>query len=119
MFGVFSSYELQVIHDWIRGDACADGLPHDASMAGTQRPTFRAVARLAHARPDPAEPVADQPELLDSDLAILKRQLQSVEDDARIQLLVEVMSPAQHWTPAGLHATALYCREVGAGIARR
>jgi hypothetical protein len=21
MFGVFSSYELQVIHDWIRGDA--------------------------------------------------------------------------------------------------
>ncbi|HYW57142.1 MAG TPA: iron-containing redox enzyme family protein [Polaromonas sp.] len=119
MFGVFSSYELQVIHDWIRGDASADGLPHDASDAGAgkRRPTFRAAARLANARPETAPTPDDQPELLDSDLAILKRQLQSVEDDARTQLLAEVMSPAQHWTPAGLHATALYCKEVGAGIA--
>ncbi|RYY57799.1 MAG: iron-containing redox enzyme family protein, partial [Comamonadaceae bacterium] len=28
MFGVFSSYELQVIHDWIRGEASRDGRPH-------------------------------------------------------------------------------------------
>ena len=76
MFGVFSSYELQVIHDWIRGDASIDGQPfagHEASVGRARRPTFRAQAKLAAAR-GLAAPVAvegSDADLLDPDLQAL------------------------------------------------
>src|SRR5690606_31237286 len=45
MFGVFSAYELQVIHDWLRGEEAADGQAWDERGAANQsprrRPSFR------------------------------------------------------------------------------
>ncbi|MDB5895505.1 MAG: hypothetical protein JWQ88_3036, partial [Rhodoferax sp.] len=38
MFGVFSSYELQVIHDWLRGTASADGRPYAEVATADGRP---------------------------------------------------------------------------------
>lgn len=117
MFGVFSSYELQVIHDWIRGEASADGqafTERDAPPAGPRRATFRAQARLAAARglsaPDVGE--GNDSDLLDPDLQALSEQLPRLDDEQQMALLVQAMSPAQHWTPAGLHATRIFWERV-------
>ena len=111
MFGVFSSYELQVLHDWIRGAASADSRAYtEAAPEGAtrRRATFRAMAR--HARPL----VEEEGATLDPDLDLLHEQLQHADDAARSALLVRAMSPAQHWTPAGLEATRLFWRTLSA-----
>jgi hypothetical protein len=104
MFGVFSSYELQVLHDWLRGADSADGRPY-AEAAPSQprrRATFRAMARNGLV-------VGDAPaDTLDPDLALLREQLRSDDDATRAATLVRAMSPAQHWTPAGLEATRVF-----------
>ncbi len=102
MFGVFSAYELQVIHDWIRGDAAADGAPftEEPPPAGRRRATFRAVQRNA-----PPQATPDLDSLLDPDLAIFKEQLAAAAPAERERRLVDAMSPSQHWTPVGLFAT--------------
>ncbi|RYF14219.1 MAG: iron-containing redox enzyme family protein [Comamonadaceae bacterium] len=104
MFGVFSSYELQVLHDWIRGAQSADGRAYTEAPPenpAKRRATFRALARNAR-------PLADEGDVLDPDLEIFRRQLQAADDVQRSALLVRAMSPAQHWTPAGLEATRLF-----------
>lgn len=103
MFGVFSSYELQVLHDWIRGEAAADGQPFaEAAPEGKprRRATFRALARNGASLEGSEEAGA-----LDPDLQLLQEQLRMRDEPARTALLVRMMSPAQHWTPAGLEAT--------------
>jgi hypothetical protein len=114
MFGVFSGYQLQVIHDWIRGAASSDGqaFTEQAAPCGrARRPTFRAQARLAAARG--SAPSADtSDDLLDPDLQALCAQLPRLSDDQQLALLVRTMAPAQHWTPAGLHATRLFWERV-------
>ena len=104
MFGVFSSYELQVLHDWIRGAASADGRAFtEAAPSGEprRRATFRALQRNAR----PLEATGDT---LDPDLDLFREQLRQADDATRSTLLVRAMSPAQHWTPAGLEATRLF-----------
>jgi hypothetical protein len=105
MFGVFSSYELQVLHDWIRGAPSADGRPYaEAAPAGAsrRRATFRALARNMR-------PLAEEPgDTLDPDLMLLRDRLRNTDDAERSALLVRTMSPAQHWTPAGLEATRVF-----------
>lgn len=100
MFGVFSSYELQVLHDWIRGAAAADGLPFSEVAPATprRRATFRALARNAPA-------LQGTGDALDPDLQLLQEQVRALPETERAALLVRAMSPAQHWTPAGLEAT--------------
>ena len=109
MFGVFSPYELQLIHDWIRGDASADGQAYDepALAAGQRRASFRATAQLMQ------QPAADSQlqasQLLDPDLQTLQARIEATSDATRKkQLLVQAMSPGRHWTPAGLYATRLF-----------
>ena len=103
MFGVFSSYELQVLNDWIRGGDSADGRAYTeaAPAEPRRRATFRALAR--NARPLEAGDVT-----LDPDLDLFREQLRQADDAQRSVLLVRAMSPAQHWTPAGLEATRLF-----------
>ena len=113
MFGVFTSYELQVIHDWIRGRASTDGRPWTEEAAEpapttTRRRSFRAAARLEAARGAPALKADGESPLLDPDLAALTDQLATADDAGQTRLLVQAMSPAFHWTPAGLHATRLF-----------
>jgi len=111
MFGVFSGYELQVIHDWIRGQASADGASFDAAVVtdtagSTAAPrrlmSFRVAERLRQAqRGTPRHTEAS----LDADLAIFRERYPLLEGDEQRQLLVQALSPALHWTPAGLEAT--------------
>jgi len=114
MFGVFSPYELQVIHDWIRGDASADGQAHDevALLPGRRRPSFRSRSRLTQHQAGVSNPgllkvlETSQEEAPDPDLQALKAELAaSVDVGQQRQLLVRAMSPELHWTPAGLYAT--------------
>ena len=108
MFGVFSPYELQLIHDWIRGDACADGQAFDepALATGQRRASFRAGARRM--RPSGVSQLHAS-EMPDPDLQALQARVDAAGDGAQSKrLLVQAMSPDRHWTPAGLHATRLF-----------
>ena len=115
MFGVFSDYELQVIHDWIRGAASSDGqafAEQEAPAGRARRPTFRAQAKLAEARGRSCPSAGSDDDLLDPDLQALREQLPRLTDDQQMALLVRAMAPARHWTPAGLHATRLFWERV-------
>ena len=112
MFGVFSSYELQVIHDWIRGNANVDGASFESAATGAvagataipRRPiSFRVAERLKAAQGLTQH--ASSEESLDADLSILRDQLPQRTPVEQRTLLMEAMSPALHWTPAGLFAT--------------
>jgi hypothetical protein len=111
MFGVLSSYELQVLHDWIRGAASSDGRAYTEAVpegAPRRRPTFRALARNAR-------PLGDEDgDTLDPDLDVFREQLRAADDGERGAMLVRAMSPAQHWTPAGLEATRLFWQTLAA-----
>ena len=109
MFGVFSSYELQVLHDWIRGEASADGKPYlEAQPAAPRRRRASFRAALRGAAPHPAQEGQDT---LDPDLLHLRAQLQAADAQERNDLLVRAMSPAVHWTPAGMEATRTFWHE--------
>lgn len=108
MFGVFSAYELQVIHDWIRGEAAADGAAYveaDPAEGARRRPTFRAALRNGLVAPGPSGSVEG---MLDPDLEALRERLTTADEASREELLVDAMAPCAHWTPAGLEATRLF-----------
>ncbi len=116
MFGVFSPYELQLIHDWIRGDASADGQAYDepALAPGQRRASFRATNRLERQPTDVPKSRQSQEMLdsmdsmdsMDTDLQTLRARLETAGSvGQKKQLLVPAMSPARHWTPTGLYAT--------------
>lgn len=113
MFGVFSPYELQVIHDWIRGADSADGQAYfepAAANQGGRRPSFRALQRRrgAGGRSPGSLPADDA---TDPDLAALDERLAPLDGEARRTALIAAMGPALHWTPAGLHATRLFAAQ--------
>lgn len=108
MFGVFSGYELQLIHDWIRGEASADGRSwRDAGSEGARPMSYRAAARLKQARGETLSPPAA--DLLDPDLDSFKAHIAGLAPAARAHAIAQAMSPVHHWTPMGLHATRLFC----------
>ncbi|WP_313315878.1 iron-containing redox enzyme family protein [Pulveribacter sp.] len=116
MFGVFSPYELQVIHDWLRGEDAADGQAWDERGAANQsprrRPSFRALARAAKARGAGVTPQADSVRTpLDSDVPAFEEALRTLQGAERRAALVRAMGPGEHWTPVGLRATQLFRRE--------
>ena len=130
MFGVFSPCELQLIHDWIRGDASADGQAYDesAGTAGRQRATYRAMKKMSLPQASRAatgclhvlntedgnDEKQEAGDVLDPDLQVLQAQLAAIDDPAqKMQLLLLAMSPALHWTPAGLYATRQFLRGTG------
>lgn len=120
MFGVFSPYELQVIHDWIRGDASGDGASFEATTAAQsadavaqmpRRPvSFRVAERLRLAKNalNATTHATSQHQWLDTDLSLLLGRLPTLGPAEQRDLLVSAMSPALHWTPAGLVATKAF-----------
>ena len=140
MFGVFSAYELQVIHDWIAGDTVAAAGPassaaktasaSDAALGDTAAPhqlSFKARTRLQEAlgqrdaqastpvvpalEIDRSEDDGDQYSDFDQESRQLAQRLCRLPgQDERMQLLADLMSPALHHTPAGLNATRLFVR---------
>jgi hypothetical protein len=111
MFGVFGDYELQLIYDWIRGDAATDGAAFVRGAGPASAPvpprSFRQVRRLTQKAPPVAlaDLAADVP--LDPDLQVLRAALADDDRHARGVLLRRLLGPAFHWRPAGLEATRL------------
>lgn len=95
MFGVFSPYERQLLHDWIAGDW----------QQAEQRPPFR--ARRPSKSALPAEGSAQHGEL-DRERRDMLRQLQGLDAYRRECRLIELQSPGQHWSSAGLAATRTF-----------
>ncbi|MES2741964.1 MAG: iron-containing redox enzyme family protein [Pseudomonadota bacterium] len=123
MFGVFNSYEQQVLSDWISaapgGVAAANDAPRTLSFRARQRaldalaqpqphPRRGSVRQLIrhHPKPDQAPP---------GEAALALRQLESRvaaqgSKAAAMTLLTSLMSPADHHHAAGLMATRMYCQ---------
>ena len=125
MFGVFSAYELQVIHDWIANDAATAAASASQGTAGPRQLSFKARTRLQEslARREPPAPTAPFPEVFrdnehdnqysdfDQEAHQLEQRLRrSSSHDERMGLLADLMSPALHHTPVGLTATRLFVR---------
>jgi hypothetical protein len=121
MFGVFSAYEQQVLHDWI-----ADG------WEGAQRRqiSFRARQRLMETLGEPTpgnwhavrgvlrnpaqRSTADDQNDFNVELRTLEETLAGLESrEEAMRLLTQLMSPASHHSPAGLMATRIYSRVLG------
>ncbi|MFY3382538.1 iron-containing redox enzyme family protein [Paracidovorax sp. MALMAid1276] len=117
MFGVFSPYELQVIHDWIRGPASADGAAFDANAEPGEprrQMSFRVAQRLQAARRPSAavSPSAMASSPVDTDLEIFEQRYPTLGTQEQHDMLVQAMAPALHWTPVGLLATRMFLSRV-------
>lgn len=84
MFGVFSGYEKQLLHDWIAGE-WADEQPV---------PSGRRSASIK------AAPVTD-----DLETAALQQALRNQPTERQFELLMPWLGPQRHARPAGLFAT--------------
>jgi hypothetical protein len=126
MFGVFSSYEQQVIHDWIAGDS-----GHDRE-AGTQHRlmSYKARQRMLDtldgkpAASPAVEPVrgiirrhrsrrpGDNAENdFNIELRALEEQLAACHSrEEKMAMLTDLMSPADHHTAPGLMATRIFTK---------
>ncbi|WP_166217011.1 iron-containing redox enzyme family protein [Pseudomonas atagonensis] len=86
MFGVFSAYEKQLVHDWIAGD---------------WKPASKTTPLR---RPAIGQPLIEVPEQ-DADVQQLNATLQGLDGYAQIAALIPWLAPARHAHPAGLLAT--------------
>jgi hypothetical protein len=122
MFGVFSAYEQQLLHDWIATPphpVAGIALPRVASHRALQRAVGLAVGPtrriresaerglIRHRFPDDEhawESIACELRLLEAKLAA------SDSKEEAIAMLSALMSPASHHTSAGLMATRIFSR---------
>ncbi|MBD8236614.1 iron-containing redox enzyme family protein [Pseudomonas fluorescens] len=87
MFGVFSGYEKQVLHDWIAGEWISD-----QRVAPVRRGRSSRFSQEQHRPADP-----DTQALVDS--------LWQLPDEQQLNALIPWLSARRHCTPAGLYAT--------------
>ena len=87
MFGVFSGYEKQVLHDWIAGEWISD-----QRVAPVRRGRSSRFSQEQHRPADP-----DTQALVDS--------LWKLPDEQQLNALIPWLSARRHCTPAGLYAT--------------
>jgi hypothetical protein len=87
MFGVFSGYEKQLLHDWIAGD-----------WQDPQRPK-------PILRDHSASAACDASEAHDPELIALRNTLSDQSPHQQLQALIPWLSAQRHWRPAGLYAT--------------
>ena len=115
MFGVFSPFEKQLLHDWI-----ADGWFGEPSVpaGNTSRATAFRPARRKRGGASPApgpEPVGNATTEPDSDVSQLRTELSMLDPSQRVERLIELMSPGTHATPAGLYATRGFAELIDRG----
>ncbi|MGE7815949.1 iron-containing redox enzyme family protein [Pseudomonas sivasensis] len=87
MFGVFSGYEKQVLHDWIAGDWIS------GERIAPVRPGRGSRTSREHHRP------------ADPDIQALVDSLWNLPDEQQLTALLPWLSARRHCTPAGLYAT--------------
>ncbi|HWL28280.1 MAG TPA: iron-containing redox enzyme family protein [Burkholderiaceae bacterium] len=120
MFGVFNSYERQLIHDWIAGDSvdhlrsrqlsyrAKQGLLGKLQPRGAADGAYAAgqAAREASSYIDDSD---EAPDDFDMELRLLEDGLSaSPNSDEAMDLLIRLMSPVHHHTAPGLMATRLF-----------
>jgi len=86
MFGVFSPYEKQLLHDWIAGD-------------------WKPTQPLSAMRRGSTETVEAQTPLNDPDIQVLEAALEGCTVDEQMRVLIPWLSAHRHSHPAGLLAT--------------
>ncbi|CAH0135586.1 iron-containing redox enzyme family protein [Pseudomonas carnis] len=87
MFGVFSGYEKQLIHDWIAGEwVASERVPPVRPGRGS---------RFSREQHRPADP----------DTQALAESLCNLPDEQQLNALIPWLSARRHCTPAGLYAT--------------
>jgi hypothetical protein len=112
MFGVFTGYEMQLIHDWIAGDwrDAPRELSFRARSRMLERPALPAQQRARGVLRAPGQRMPQA--ALDDfghELRLLEDQLAAMETRVQqMDLLARLMSPAQHHCAAGLMATRIY-----------
>ncbi|MBA1185606.1 iron-containing redox enzyme family protein [Stutzerimonas nitrititolerans] len=100
MFGVFSSHEQQLIHDWIAGDWLAEQSPKAA------KPPLRPAQGQRDDR-HPQQRRADND--FDQEAQLLEQQLARLPSrEARMRHLLPLLAPIRHHSHAGLLATRLF-----------
>ena len=119
MFGVFSPYEQQVLRDWIESPVEDTGFAAPRIMS--HRAAMRSIETLADAQPRPSPagnrgvfrrhlglPQA-QEQHVDMDLRALEQTVaEQGSKGSAMDILIPLMSPANHHSAAGLMATRLY-----------
>jgi hypothetical protein len=128
MFGVFSLYEQQVLHDWIAGDnanAQEVGRQHRSmSYKASQRlheqrdvhPAGHFAARPARSiirSHRPGRPGDDAENDFNMELRLLERQLAACSTRKEMMtMLTDLMAPANHYTAPGLMATRIFTKMI-------
>jgi hypothetical protein len=123
MFGVFTSYEQQVIGDWISGDMPAK--PHQLAYKAKQRlldtlghhslgrkhcATARGVIRQHYAHESGDSGQDD----FNAELRSFEEKLASLSSkEETMSMLTQLMSPSSHHTAPGLMATRIFARLLG------
>jgi hypothetical protein len=90
MFGVFTEYEQQLLHDWIAGD---------------WRPAMLPWRARRESMPAPSAVPGDSLDEIDFEQRALAHELALLSAEQYEQRLMALASPALHSTPAGLMAT--------------
>ncbi len=110
MFGVFSAYEQQVIYDWIAGDANHEFVS-DRKLA-SRNLSFEAKQRLQAMVPSVSS--TDAVNDFDAEEQVLQKNLTAITNvQEQMSLLIALMSPAHHHSPAGLLATRIFNQMLG------
>ncbi|MFC0134234.1 hypothetical protein CR105_11725 [Massilia eurypsychrophila] len=123
MFGVFSAYEEQVLHDWMATPAQPLATAPVARVA-THRALQRAAGALLDAPPRRIRESAERGlirhrfpddehgwEAIACDLRLLEAKLAAADSkEEAISMLIALMSPASHHTSAGLMATRIFSK---------
>ncbi|MET0855362.1 MAG: iron-containing redox enzyme family protein [Telluria sp.] len=129
MFGVFSAYEEQVLHDWMSTPAQPLAATPVARVA-THRALQRAAGSLTDAPPRRIRESTERGlirhrfpddehawEAIACELRLLEARLAASDSkEEAIGMLTALMSPASHHTSAGLMATRIFSKLFAAGI---
>lgn len=121
MFGVFNTYEKQVIHDWIAGDMAKAQAPRRLShkarhrMMNTLAPGLRSHTQPSVERSiirdhcSRSGPESSDPRLFNEELRLLEEKIARCgsKRDA-MSYLTDLMAPGLHHTAAGLMATRIF-----------
>lgn len=119
MFGVFSLYEKQLIHDWIAGSWLNQGVAvHGPGELPGSKPlhpkkTVRRRAAPGSAQRLPLASVDVRSADLDGDEGSLEREIAALPDELRMNRLIGLLAPDKHATGAGLLAARLFSAGLG------
>jgi len=110
MFGVFSGYERQLVHDWISGDWQAGAHAHAGATPDEERDRRRAerLARRSLRAGEAALP-STPPGDFGAEMRRFEEDIMQAGNRRQVMdRLAGMMSPAGHHTPVGLMATRMF-----------